>query len=64
MWIYLKEVRESPVPALTLGLAGLLPFVSVPIYLALTGVFSPSLEFAQAAYGASILSFLGGVRWG
>ena len=64
MWTHLKEVRESPVPALALGLAGLLPFVSVPIYFASTGVFSPSLYFAQAAYGASIPSFLGGVRWG
>ena len=64
IWNHLKDVRLAPVPALTLGLAGLLPFVSIPAYFSMSGVFSPTLAFAQAAYGASILSFLGGVRWG
>ena len=64
IWSNLMSVRHSPTPALTLGLAGLIPFVSVPLYIAMTGTFSASLAFAQAAYGASILSFLGGVRWG
>ena len=64
IWDHLKEVRRAPVPALTLGLAGLSPFVSIPTYFSMNGVFSPTLAFAQVAYGASILSFLGGVRWG
>ena len=33
LWGYLKEIRRAPVPDLTLGLAGLIPFVSVPAYL-------------------------------
>lgn len=51
-------------PALTLGLSGLIPFVAAPMAMAQQGVFMPGLATAQMAYGATILSFLGGVRWG
>lgn len=54
-----------PRPALTLGLAGLLPFWGLVIALPLVG---PDLrEFAHRgliAYGAVILAFLGGLHWG
>lgn len=60
----LKEIKASPAPALVLGLAGLIPFVTVPCYFLYGGAFVNHLAFAQMAYGASILSFLGGVRWG
>ncbi len=54
-----------PTPALVLGLGGLLPFGAGAI-----GAWWPDAEVAAfalaalAAYGAVILSFLGGVRWG
>lgn len=49
-----------------LGYAGLIPFVSAAI-VAWSGVAVPmNLDpvFAGQAYGAVILSFLGGIRWG
>lgn len=64
IWSNLKEVKASPMPALTLGLSGLIPFVAFPGYMISQGIFCPDMAFAQVAYGASILSFLGGVRWG
>ncbi|WP_209443450.1 DUF3429 domain-containing protein [Falsiroseomonas frigidaquae] len=50
-----------PIPALWLGLAGLLPF------LAMAGATAAGLPWggrALAAYGATILAFLGAVHWG
>ena len=56
----------TPVSALLLGLAGLLPFWSLAItYLgrAWLGVSGPSLDLVLATYAAMIISFLGGIRW-
>lgn len=60
----LKEIKASPVPALVLGFSGLIPFVAAPTYLVMNQLFLPDVAFAQMVYGATILSFLGGVRWG
>lgn len=60
----LKNVKSTPSPVLILGLSGLIPFVAAPAYIALSGIYMPSVAHAQLAYGACILSFLGGVRWG
>lgn len=60
----MKDLLKSPRPALYLGLAGLIPFVSPPLLMAVTESYFPELAYAQIAYGASILSFLGGARWG
>jgi len=57
-------LRHAPPPALGLGLAGLIPFMAAPAYMYNAGVFLPSIATAQLTYGATILSFLGGVRWG
>lgn len=60
----LKTVPRAP---LWLGLSGAVPFAACLIILALGGVGGISPAFAQKAalaYGAVILSFLGGVRWG
>lgn len=59
-----KQVRHSPTPALILGFSGLIPFVAAPLYMMNCGVYMPDIAQAQLYYGASILSFLGGVRWG
>lgn len=60
-----------PYPALTLGLGGLLPFFTAAIAVCYLAGTEPSeaasRNFALRAlggYGAVILSFLGGIRWG
>jgi len=54
-----------PVPAVWLGLLGLIPFVAIAVAIVLVdGLVKSELLFAQVAYGAVILSFLGGVHWG
>ncbi|XP_062961519.1 transmembrane protein 69 [Cynocephalus volans] len=55
---------DSPKPALYVTLAGLIPFVAPPLVMVMTKTYIPVLAFTQMAYGASFLSFLGGVRWG
>lgn len=56
-----------PASPLTLGLAGLLPFWGLAALLAITPVWgyaSGQIALALSAYGAVIVSFLGGIRWG
>lgn len=60
----LKDLKKAPKPALYLGLSGLVPFVSTPLLMAITETYIPELAYAQVVYGASIVSFLGGARWG
>nr|XP_020472737.1 transmembrane protein 69-like [Monopterus albus] len=60
----MKDLWKSPKPALYLGFAGLIPFVSPTLFMALTEIYIPELAYAQLAYSASIVSFLGGARWG
>jgi len=54
--------HRVPRPALYLGAGGLIPFVVMAAAL----VIAPrdDVLFALGAYGAVILSFLGGIRWG
>ncbi|XP_053550037.1 transmembrane protein 69 [Bombina bombina] len=60
----MRALKDAPKPALYLGLGGLIPFISAPLLMSVTTCYYPEVAFAQVAYGASILSFLGGVRWG
>ncbi len=60
----MRDLKNAPKPAIYLGLSGLIPFVSAPLLMAVTELYLPEVAFAQVAYGASIVSFLGGVRWG
>ncbi|XP_026229933.1 transmembrane protein 69-like [Anabas testudineus] len=60
----LRALIQAPKPALYLGFSGLIPFVSAPLLMAVTQSFYPELAYAQVVYGASIVSFLGGARWG
>lgn len=64
IWEDLKQIRFSPVPALVLGFSGLIPFIAAPSYMIFNQAYLSQIVFAQTAYGACILSFLGGVRWG
>jgi Protein of unknown function (DUF3429) len=58
--------RQVPVPATLLGFGGLLPFAITAV--ATISLADPAMQDvarrALVAYGAVILSFLGGVRWG
>lgn len=60
----LSALAKAPKPALYLGFSGLIPFISAPLLMAATQSFYPEVAFAQMVYGASIVSFLGGARWG
>ncbi|XP_072539129.1 transmembrane protein 69 isoform X2 [Salminus brasiliensis] len=60
----LQNMKEAPKPALFLGYSGLIPFVSAPLLMCAMELYLPEVAFAQVVYGASILSFLGGSRWG
>lgn len=60
----MKDLWKSPRPALLLGFAGLVPFVAPTLFMAVTESYFTDLAFAQLTYGAAILSFLGGARWG
>ena len=60
----LGAAPPTPRAVLTFGLLGLAPFLACP----LAGVVAPDARGVAAAvlagYGALILSFLGGARWG
>jgi len=55
---------STPFPFMAYGLGGLIPFAIPPIYMKLTGFYEPTVAHAQLVYGATIISFLGGVSWG
>ena len=58
------DIKDAPPSALTYGISGLIPFASIPAYMISSGIFIPELAYCNLAYGAVILSFLGGIRWG
>lgn len=60
----LKILTQAPKPALYLGFSGLIPFLSAPLLMAVSQSFHPDVAYAQVVYGACIVSFLGGARWG
>ncbi|XP_026168699.1 transmembrane protein 69-like isoform X2 [Mastacembelus armatus] len=60
----LRALTQAPKPALYLGFSGLIPFMSAPLLMASIQAFNPELAYAQVVYGACIVSFLGGARWG
>jgi hypothetical protein len=58
-------LHKIPRPALSLGLAGLVPFWGLAISIIVLD--TPMKDFAvqlKITYGAVILSFLGGMHWG
>ena len=60
----LGNVFNGPKAALFYGAWGVLPFISIPIYMSVTGKYISQLIHADLTYGAGILGFLGAVRWG
>uniref|UniRef100_A0A1B6D1N0 Transmembrane protein 69 n=1 Tax=Clastoptera arizonana TaxID=38151 RepID=A0A1B6D1N0_9HEMI len=59
----LKSLPKAPTSTLLFGLGGVIPFVAAPLSFLFFG-YNASIAFAQLAYGASILAFVGGVKWG
>ena len=59
-----KDISSTPAAPLALGLSGLIPFLYPPLSMMSQGAFDSSLMFAHLTYGATILSFIGGLRWG
>lgn len=51
-------------PQLGLGASGVIPFVIPPLIMYTQGMTCEELVNIQLCYGAVILSFLGGIRWG
>ncbi|MEJ2385065.1 MAG: DUF3429 domain-containing protein [Xanthomonadales bacterium] len=63
----MTDTRPSAIPAVPalLGYSGVLPFAALAIAVVLTdGAWQNLALRAFLAYGAVILSFLGGIRWG
>lgn len=60
------EADRTPLAALVLGLAGLVPFAAAALsqYAGLPGLAPDCGVRLGIVYGAVILSFLGGIRWG
>lgn len=58
-----RQLKCAPFPAVVYGFGGIIPFVFTPIYCIL-GSYSPFLVTSQLVYGATILAFVGGVKWG
>jgi hypothetical protein len=59
-----KPSEAVPAPAWVLGLSGLIPFVTGALAVAFAPEIKPEAAAALLTYGAVILSFLGGIRWG
>jgi hypothetical protein len=59
-----RLLPDVPTPAALLGLAGLLPFAAASLLSLQPGPAGDAAGFALLAYGAVILSFLGGIHWG
>lgn len=59
-----QEMKNIPKPPFILGVLGATPFMAVPLTMCSMQVYQPGLASVQVLYGACILSFLGGVRWG
>jgi Protein of unknown function (DUF3429) len=57
--------RRLPLVAILLGVVGLLPFIGCGLAaLGLEDTYAQNMLWALMAYGAVVLSFLGGVHWG
>ena len=63
-----RASETTPMPALVLGLAGLIPFIFTAVQISTGWPLAPRMTgpalYHLTVYGALILSFLGGVQWG
>jgi hypothetical protein len=59
-----KSSHAIPLPARVLGIAGAVPFAAGALAVLLTPEIKPEAAATLLAFGAVLLSFLGGIRWG
>jgi Protein of unknown function (DUF3429) len=59
-----KSGQAIPQPARVLGIAGVIPFAAGALATVFVPEVKPEAAAALLAFGAVILSFLGGIRWG
>jgi hypothetical protein len=59
-----RRVTSIPKTVLIYGLLGLIPFLAPPLISLVTPAHAGILGLVALVYGALILSFLGGARWG
>lgn len=63
-FLSVRSLASTPLPFLLYGLGGIIPFAAAPLYTYYSGLYDPTIAYVQLVYGATILSFLGGVSWG
>ena len=61
---FIPDLKSSPPPALLLGFSGAIPFCSLATLSFIFPEHMGLIVYAEQAYGACILSFLGAVHWG
>lgn len=61
--VKMSDLSAAPLPAFWYGVGSLVPFV-FPTVACLFFGYSPFLATAQLFYGATVCSFLGGMKWG
>lgn len=59
----LSDLKKSPNVHLLYGAGGLAPFILPPLQMLVFG-YTDGMAWLQLAYGATILSYLGGIQWG
>ncbi len=54
VWKNVRELRRSPVAALSLGISRLIPLVSTPLYMMSAHCYMPHIASAQVVYSCSL----------
>ena len=57
------KFKDAPTPIQIIGFSSLVPFAGIPLLIIINGSALPGLVFAELAYGATVLAFLGGSNW-
>ncbi|CAG0888134.1 unnamed protein product [Cyprideis torosa] len=63
-WSRISALGDNPASLKLMGFLGLVPMLFPTIYMMVTLSSSPFMSAFMLYYSASILSFLGGIRWG
>ncbi|XP_039281155.1 transmembrane protein 69 isoform X3 [Nilaparvata lugens] len=61
--VQMRDIKNAPLPVFWCGVAGLIPYMAPVVVQVFTG-YMPLLGTAQLMYSGTILSFLGGLKFG
>ncbi|RZF40203.1 hypothetical protein LSTR_LSTR017297, partial [Laodelphax striatellus] len=61
--VQMRDLKNAPLPVFWFGVAGLVPYVA-PVFVQVFTGYMPVLGSAQLLYSGTILSFLGGSKFG